>query len=1245
MKICSVRFANINSLRGEHFIDFEKEPLSSSGLFLITGETGAGKTTILDAITAALYGRAARYENSKPENLLARGAGQCFAEVEFEAKGKRYRSKWSLSVAKKRKSKVESQDSAVVAGAGESKVTMELGEVRAGEERAELFDLTTAKIPAKVAETTGLSYEQFLRSVMLAQGKFAEFLKCNENERSQLLEKMTGTEYYSRISARAYAEAKAQKEKLERLRASLQSAATMSDEERAELEKEMQEAAERRKRDAEEAERLRAALDWAKALGELAARQAEADEALRQAETAKAEAESDRRRVERHQSAAPLAASFALLDERRFQAETLETELRELTARALPEADEALQSARARLAGDENALQTAKRALAEAEPIMNEIAALDVEIRAAEQHLAEERAKRDEAEKETQKTRAKALAIEEQHAKALETAQNLALWLEANARDKALERSLSGLQAAYEAIAKTRNDYDTARAALKDHAQRQAANAEEWQARERDRDEARRRRSEIQERIDSLERTIQTTLDGRAESEIVERLERVMQEGFTIKELLQIARDVAQKNEQSGLLAEKMRTAQTELADLQTREEAEARAVTSLEEKRSLAQTALEQARWIAKYDEDRARLVAGEPCPLCGSERHPFAESAPKTEPSALEQTLKKCEKELQTAMKAHKKTGELLAAARTSLESLEAQRQTLEAARAAAEQDFTRRAAEANIRLAVADLEELARAQELAREDYQNLKRAKDVLDGLRGELEKLRAEAEQANAALNLAEQARARVEAQKDELAKATPNLEARERELAEELNRAKADYAKRLAEFGEEPPTTDKAAQKQLAALQARAQAYRENGEAESKSRSAAERYAAELGQIKERLSALEESLKRARAETERKEQDLNRRKAERAEKFGDKDPNAERRRLQVDVEKAETARAAAEKNERQVESARQQLQRQAEEKTQHLESLRRETAKAEAKAIEEILARGFADEAKARAALLSDEEFRRLEGRLQALEQEWSKAQATRAEILRQREAESAKNLLGGLSESEAQDRYAETQRRADELGENLGAWKQRLETDDKARAQARDIAARIEAQEKETRRWEALGNLIGSADGNKFRKFAQSLTLARLAQLANAHLARFNDRYQLIKTPGETLTLTIVDGEQLGATRPIESLSGGETFLVSLALALGLSDIASRATRIESLFIDEGFGSLDAQTLEEAMNALENLRLSGKTIGVISHVELMKERITTQIHVRKLGEGRSSLAIFSLAAQTGDNA
>ncbi len=199
-----------------------------------------------------------------------------------------------------------------------------------------------------------------------------------------------------------------------------------------------------------------------------------------------------------------------------------------------------------------------------------------------------------------------------------------------------------------------------------------------------------------------------------------------------------------------------------------------------------------------------------------------------------------------------------------------------------------------------------------------------------------------------------------------------------------------------------------------------------------------------------------------------------------------------------------------------------------------------------------------------------------------------------------------------------------------------VGSLEQQVKNDDEARKRREAGGAELQAAEAESLRWGRLKELIGSADGAKFSRFAQSLTLRQLIGLANEHLKVLAERYRLMAAPGDELDLRIVDLYQANVDRPMESLSGGESFLASLALALGLSELASRHHPIDSLFIDEGFGTLDSETLEVALSALENLRSRGKTIGLISHVDLLKERLTTQVRVIRGAGGTSRIEVVT---------
>ncbi len=210
-----------------------------------------------------------------------------------------------------------------------------------------------------------------------------------------------------------------------------------------------------------------------------------------------------------------------------------------------------------------------------------------------------------------------------------------------------------------------------------------------------------------------------------------------------------------------------------------------------------------------------------------------------------------------------------------------------------------------------------------------------------------------------------------------------------------------------------------------------------------------------------------------------------------------------------------------------------------------------------------------------------------------------------------------------------------QTERRLNENPPHLrlGGIQQKLKDNNDLRCKQQERAKAIDAQKRECSRWDTLHELIGSADGKKYRNFAQGLTFEMMVGHANRQLQKMTDRYLLIRDDRQPLELNVVDSYQAGEIRSTKNLSGGESFIVSLSLALGLSHMASKNVRVDSLFLDEGFGTLDEDALDMALETLAGLREDGKLIGVISHVSTLKERISTQVQVIPHTGGRSVIS------------
>jgi DNA repair protein SbcC/Rad50 len=214
---------------------------------------------------------------------------------------------------------------------------------------------------------------------------------------------------------------------------------------------------------------------------------------------------------------------------------------------------------------------------------------------------------------------------------------------------------------------------------------------------------------------------------------------------------------------------------------------------------------------------------------------------------------------------------------------------------------------------------------------------------------------------------------------------------------------------------------------------------------------------------------------------------------------------------------------------------------------------------------------------------------------------------------------------------------FADTEERRAKTSEELIAASSVLHRDDQARARIAEINAVLDARREKARVWDQLDELIGAADGAKFRRFAQSLTLDHLIHEANRHLSNLQPRYELQRAPGSDLVLQVIDHNMADEVRGVHNLSGGERFLVSLALALGLASMSSsRGLKVESLFIDEGFGALDSTNLAMAVSVLEQLQATGRRVGVISHVDELKERIAVKVEVIPIGSGRSIIQVVT---------
>ncbi|MBT8421112.1 MAG: hypothetical protein KJO08_09655, partial [Gammaproteobacteria bacterium] len=274
---------------------------------------------------------------------------------------------------------------------------------------------------------------------------------------------------------------------------------------------------------------------------------------------------------------------------------------------------------------------------------------------------------------------------------------------------------------------------------------------------------------------------------------------------------------------------------------------------------------------------------------------------------------------------------------------------------------------------------------------------------------------------------------------------------------------------------------------------------------------------------------------------------------------------------------------------------------------------------------------GFADEDNFRATRLPEDERGKLAHQAQRLANENTELNAKARDTTRSLETERRKQLTE-QPRDEIDRATAILLAEQKMLQQEMGATRQKLDDNEDLKHRQQERVQAIDAQKRECSRWDLLHELIGSADGKKYRNFAQGLTFEMMVGHANRQLRKMTDRYLLIRDRMRPLELDVIDNYQADEIRSTKNLSGGESFIVSLALALGLSHMASKNVRVDSLFLDEGFGTLDEDTLDTAIETLAGLRQDGKLIGVISHVPTLKERIATQIQVTPRTGGRSTI-------------
>lgn len=1073
MKILELRFKNLNSLYGEWTIDFTSTEYIVDGIFAITGPTGAGKSTILDAICLALYGatpRLGRITGSRNE-IMSRQTGECYAEVTFEAQGDKYRCHWSQHKARRK----------IDGNLVDSK--HEIADALNGD----ILESKKRDVAEVIEKKTGMDFERFTRSILLAQGGFDTFLKADSDKRAPILEQITGTEIYSEISKRVHVRKTGETEKLNILQAETSGIVILTAEEKSETVLSLAGKLKEETIRAEKHKKLVTSIQWLaviealqKEISVLAVKEVELERDFK-------EFQPERQKLNRAIAAAELDGVFGSLKAIRLE------QKRDLSAYSV--AEKQLPEITEMVARHEKLLRDAEAVTAKIQTEQKSLAPLLQRVRALDQHLSE---KKKHVENSVKNCRKLESLIDQQKAAIQKT--NVTL----SAGEKDLRRILQ-----YQVENSSDEILVTQFTGIKEQLYNLHAARKELAVKKESLLNAEKKRKNLMD----VSHTRGRAFAG------CQKKQKVAQE------LVEQNRDVL-KTVLDGKLLREYRT----------------------EKEMCLREIALIQK--IARLEAERKRLQDGVACPLCGAKEHPYA-TGNIPEMDGVEQRIK------------------ALGALIEKAENLENDSKKLEVA-------------------VQTGSEEVSRAEKLVAAAESELKNHEKNMAGWRKEITSLMGHCEQRKITALERLQPYGVCEIDESDIENLLDRLEVRftkwkkQQAIKETIEKQSIELTGEL--------------KKSAAVITAHQKALTE-----------------ELGHI--------EGLKKECVEQQ----------TERNHLFGVKKPDVEESRLG----KKQSLTDAAEKNARKERESGVKKLSSVKARMASLEDGITKRA-VELEAQEVVFTTGlttfdFADEQEFTGHRLSTKERNELAVKAKELDDSRLNIQSRTKDRTESLKKETQKKITeSSMAELEPERLVVEENLKT--IRDEIGGIKQRLADNRAAQERIKDKQGLIEAQKSECQRWDKLHSLIGSADGKKYRNFAQGLTFELMVSHANLQLEKMTDRYLLIRDDLQPLELNVVDNYQAGEIRSTKNLSGGESFVVSLSLALGLSKMASRKVRVDSLFLDEGFGTLDEDALETALETLSGLQQDGKVIGVISHVSALKERVATQINIIPLSGGKSSV-------------
>ncbi len=1249
MRIQAIRGCNLASLEGEFAVDLDSGPLAASGLFAITGPTGAGKSTLLDAVCLALFAEIPRLRAAPartrvgegqggdedglsagdPRAILRHGSGEGYAEIDFRMPdGATYRARWAVRRARGK------PDGAIQNHTHTFERT----------DRPENLGGTNTQTKQAIGQVIGLSAEQFTRAVLLAQGDFEALIRADADERAALLEKLTGSHIYSALGRKAFEDKRAWTEKLDAITAKITALEGLTPDAREAAQacfdaaRDHHHACQTGLRALEDRQALLATRD------RLAQTARRAQEACTDAQDAITGALPRRAALARDRQALTLEPLYSRCREE-DEAQTRATNARQAAAHALAETESRATASETRH-NEARALHDAQTLHAQTlKPRIDKARLLEEQIaQAAGQAETLDTRRRDSAKAARQS--AQTLATSQTgHDEATTHLNAVKAWQDARVALRPLAERESE-------IAALLTGHDAARARIGEQDARLSALAQAVEAAQEARDAAQDARRKAEDRHTAARTALaqaQAPNTGHLGAEHLAALTTRAQ-ALAAAVLADAAARTArqQADERAQTLARDAQTLATREAQRQTL----ATQIAAHEAERTTLAPALDAAR--ARHERAaqasdqaaqimRAALHDGEPCPVCGAREHPTDALqallgdnlvAARDEARALQDRHEALTADITAKTRQAADLDETLREARAAHEALALTCAALHAQAQAREDEAHASAARADLPDALPD----ARGPALAALSTANQAEidaglaAQRMLASLRQQQDAARAALDRADAALAEAEQTLRNQNTAHQATASEQAQTRAQQDRLAADLSHLLAPLidwqalpdpqgwlAGQAQDWRERAKTRASLEQALPALAEALAQARLDDQRAQDAAREAARAHAeadTRLAGLRTDHAALFEGALAATIEA---------------------DLASEEQRLASARQSAQAAQAQALQD---LAAARTR----AEEAEKRLTGARDAHTAARARFEEALCQTELTPETVARVAAAGREALDREEDALRALDTALSEARAVatqRENDLAAFEAAEGPALAEALAQAlesgpDGLARALEAQAAALALAaQALDEARLVLRRDDDVRERTAALHKDYAATEDKARLALQLGSLIGDREGRIFRKYAQGLTLDRLLEHANTRLAELKPRYQLERGRGGDMVIQVIDNDMAGQVRGIHNLSGGERFMVSLALALGLAEMSTtRGVRIESLFIDEGFGALDPVSLGQALALLDQLQASGRRVGVISHVEELKERIAAKIEITPTGRGTSRLAV-----------